>query len=145
MVDSQTIIFSNYANSYRPKSNYAAWEEPPQEGEPFNYDRVPDRFYMEVEVTGNLEPDQVIYQGIKVLQQKLASIIQDLTEGFPDADANGHGGYDAPRSPTTNLNGSNWQDQGYTTPFGNGGHTSQWTGLDGTTPYGATPYGQNGY
>ncbi|TQS35676.1 hypothetical protein Golomagni_03897 [Golovinomyces magnicellulatus] len=122
-----------------PKSNYASWEEPAQEGEPFDYDMVPERFYFEVEGAGNLEPDQIVHQGIKVLQQKLASVIQDLTEGTTGVNGNADGGYDAPRSPVINMNGVGWQDQGYTTPFGNEGSNSQWGGVGGTTPYGATP------
>jgi DNA-directed RNA polymerase II subunit RPB3 len=132
-----------YADIHRPKSKYAEWEEPPQEGEPFDYDAVPERFYFEVESIGNLEPDAIIQQGIKVLQQKLAAVIQDLTES--DAQTNGinGGGYDAPRSPDIGMNGQPWQEQGYTTPYGNGGNASAW-GAGAATPYGATPYGQNG-
>ncbi|KAH8687626.1 DNA-directed RNA polymerase [Tricladium varicosporioides] len=123
-----------------PKSKYADLEEPPQESEPFNFDAVPDRFYFEVESIGNLEPDAVVQQGIKVLQQKLAAVIQDLTEG--DGNGGMNDNYDAPRSPDVNMNGGGWQDPGYTTPFG-GGNQSAW-GQGATTPYGATPYGQNG-
>jgi DNA-directed RNA polymerase II subunit RPB3 len=96
-----------------------------------------------VESIGNLEPDAIIQQGIKVLQQKLATVIQDLTES--DAQTNGinGGGYDAPRSPDVGMNGQPWQEQGYTTPYGNGGNASAW-GAGAATPYGATPYGQNG-
>jgi len=133
-------------NKEWPKSKYAEWEEPPQEGEPFDYDAVPERFYFEVESVGNLEPDAIIQQGIKVLQQKLAAVIQDLTEGETQTNGvNGHGGYDAPRSPEdVGMNGQGWgQDQGYTTPYDNGPNGNQW-GAGGTTPFGATPYGQNG-
>jgi len=124
-----------------PKSKYAAWEDPPQEGEPFDYDAVPSRFYFEVESVGNLESDTVIQQGIKVLQQKLATVIQDLTEG--DGMANGIVDVDnfGPRSPENGLNGGGWEDQGYTTPYGNGGQGSTWV-QGAATPYGATPYGQ---
>jgi len=128
-----------------PKSKYAEWEEPPQEGEPFDYDAVPERFYFEVESAGNLEPDSIIQQGIKVLQQKLAAVIRDLTDG--DAQTNGvnGGGFDAPRSPDMGMNGQGWQDQGYTTPYGqNGGNAGTWGNTGAATPYGATPYGQNG-
>jgi DNA-directed RNA polymerase II subunit RPB3 len=128
----------------RPKSKYADWEEPPQEGEPFDYDAVPERFYFEVESVGNLEPDAIIQQGIKVLQQKLASVIQTVTEG-DGGETNGMNGADdynnGPRSPDTGMNGSGWQDPGYTTPYG-GGNTSAW-GAGAATPYGATPYGQS--
>ena len=70
-----------YINISRPKSKYADWEEPEQEGEPFNFDAVPSKFYFEVESVGNLDPDAIIQQGIKVMQTKLASVIQELTEG----------------------------------------------------------------
>jgi DNA-directed RNA polymerase II subunit RPB3 len=96
---------------------------------------VPERFYFEVESIGNLEPDAIVQQGIKVLQQKLAAVIQDIADG---GDTNG---YDAPRSP--DVNGQPWQDPGYTTPYGNG-NASAWGGVGAATPYGATPYGQNG-
>ena len=136
--------------SARPKSKYCDWEEPPQEGEPFDFDAVPSRFYFEVESVGNLEPDAIIQQGIKVLQQKLASVIQELAGG--DA-----GGYDGPRSPDMDMGMGGavqqpWgqQDQGFTTPYGgSGAGGGAWGGGGGagngsTTPYGATPYGQNG-
>ena len=128
---------------FRPKSKYSDWEELPQEGEVFDYDAVPERFYFEVESVGNLEPDAIIQQGIKVLQQKLAAVIQDLTEGDAQINGvNGHGGYEAPRSP--DIGGGAWQEPGYTTPYGNGGNGNQWGGAGAATPYGATPYGQNG-
>lgn len=101
---------------------------------------MPNNFYFEVESIGNLEPDAIIQQGIKVMQQKLAAVLQDLTEG--DGQANG-GGYDAPQSPDVGMGGQNWQDQGYATPYGGG---NAWGGGGGAaTPYGATPYGQNGH
>lgn len=100
---------------------------------------MPNNFYFEVESIGNLEPDAIIQQGIKVMQQKLAAVLQDLTEG--DGQANG-GGYDAPQSPDVGMGGQNWQDQGYATPYGGG---NAWGGGGAATPYGATPYGQNGH
>lgn len=95
---------------------------------------------------GNLEPDAIIQQGIKVLQQKLALVLQTVTEG-EGGDANGMNGADdynnGPRSPDTGMNGSGWQaDAGYTTPGYGGGNASTW-GAGAATPYGATPYGQN--
>lgn len=146
MVRSSWILGDCHAYSCRPVSENARWEEPPQEGEPFNYDAVPEKFYFGVESVGNLDPDQIIQQGIKVLQQKLALVIQDATDdGSGQNGTNGHA-YDAPRSPDVNMNGGWGPDQGYTTPFGNSGQ-AQWNGAGagGTTPYGATPYGQNGY
>lgn len=93
---------------------------------------------------GNLEPDAVIQQGIKVLQQKLAAVIQDLAEGDGSTNVmNGADGYVASRSPDTGLNGAGWQEQGgFTTPYANGGQASAWGG-GSQTPFGATPYGQS--
>jgi DNA-directed RNA polymerase II subunit RPB3 len=108
---------------------------------------VPDKFYFEVESAGNLEPDAIIQQGIKVLQQKLAAVIRDMTG--VDEDSNGvNGGDYGDRSPGMGMNGQGqWPDTGYTTPYGqNGGNAGGPWGNNGgsSTPYGATPYGQNG-
>ncbi|KAI9835643.1 MAG: 45 kDa subunit of RNA polymerase II [Sclerophora amabilis] len=126
-----------------PKSKNADWEEPLQEGEAFDFDAVPNRFYYDVETVGGLEPDAIIQQGIKVMQQKLAAVIQDLT-GDEDRGLNGDDlGYSGPRSPDGHGVRDYEMDNGYTTPYGNGGAASAWGG--GATPYGATPYGQNGW
>lgn len=70
----------------------------------------------------------------------MAAVIRDLTDG--EVETNGiNGGFDAPRSP--DMNGQ-WQDPGYTTPYGNGGQANTWSNTGAATPYGATPYGQNG-
>lgn len=81
-------------------------------------------------------------EGIKVLQQKLAGLIHELTEG----DSGGaNGDYRGPRSPGGGFGAGGGTDGfggGYTTPFGNGGNQSSWGGAaGGTTPYGQTPYG----
>lgn len=123
-------------------SEYAAYEDPPQEGEPFDYDAEPNRFYVRVETSGCLPPDTIVQEGVKVLQQKLAGLIHELTEGEGGAAAGG-GNYNGPQSPEYS-GGEGWQDQGYTTPYGNGGNQSSWGGAGGTTPYGTTPYGNPG-
>jgi DNA-directed RNA polymerase II subunit RPB3 len=112
-----------------PPGDNDQWESKPDKDAPFDYDAVPDRFYMNIETVGGLEPDACFQQGIKVLQQKLAEVIQAL--GVNDnAGVNGADEY-AVRSP------GGPGDQGYTTPFG-GGAASQW---GGGTSYGATtPY-----
>lgn len=81
-------------------------------------------------------------QGVKVLQQKLAEVIGELTGGDrAGAGMDGYGG--GPRSP--DLNGGagtayGGMDQGYTTPYGGAaGNTSVWGGA--ATPFGAQPYG----
>ncbi|KAH7270573.1 DNA-directed RNA polymerase [Fusarium redolens] len=122
-----------------PKSKYAEWEEPPQEGEPFDYDAVPNRFYFEVETSGSMEPDQIVQNGIRVLQQKIGGLLKGLDPrkyGGDEAD------FDGPRSPDMNMDGGTtpWQDGGYTTPYGGGGGGQTAYG-GGMTAYGTTPYG----
>lgn len=127
----------------RPKSKNAEWEEAPQDGEPFDYNATPSQFFFEVESVGNLDPDVVVQQSIKVMQQKLAAVLQELAgdDSRPgEADADGFGGQSPDGMP---QGGEYGVDQGYTTPYVNGGATSAWGG--GATPYGATPYGQNGW
>ncbi|POR30930.1 DNA-directed RNA polymerase II subunit RPB3 [Tolypocladium paradoxum] len=145
------------------QSKYAEWEEPPQEGEPFNYDAAPDRFYFEVEASGTMEPDQIVQGGIRALQQKIGALLKGLDPrkyGGEEAEAEG------PRSPDMNMDGGTtpWQDQGYTTPYGGnmtaygGGNTSYGGGAGtsyggGGTSYGGgagsfgstTPYNQNSW
>lgn len=80
------------------------------------------------------------------MQQKLAAVIQELTGDEHRNGVNGDAvdGFGGPRSPD-GINGAGDYpiDQGYTTPYVNGGGASAWGG--GATPYGATPYGQNGW
>ncbi len=122
-------------------SENARFEDPPQEGEAFDYDARPSRFYFNVEGSGMLEPDVIVQNGIKVLQQKLASVIHELNASDGGvADEDGHGA----RSPEVGAaSGDPWE--GFTTPYGNGGNQSSWGGAGGTTPYDATsPYGNSG-
>ncbi|EFY93557.1 RNA polymerase II subunit 3 [Metarhizium acridum CQMa 102] len=139
-----------------PKSKYAEWEDPPQDGEPFNYDAVPDRFYFEVETSGSMEPDQIVQGGIRALQQKIGALLKGL-------DPKKYGGeepaeFDGPRSPDMNMDGGTtpWQDGGYTTPYGGnmtaygGGNTTYGGGNNtayggGAGAYGTTPYGQSSW
>ncbi|EFW98980.1 RNA polymerase 2 subunit 3 [Grosmannia clavigera kw1407] len=148
-----------------PKSDNARLEEPAQEGEPFDYDATPGRFYYDVESIGQMEPDAIVQNGIKTLQQKLAALIHELTAGdglggFGNgADGaggglGGHGDYNGPQSPDYGGMGGgsggggsgadSWQDQGYTTPYATGNSSQPSWGAGGTTPYGTTPYGNGG-
>lgn len=108
--------------------------------EPFDYTAVPTRFFYDVETVGGLDPDAIVTTGISTLQTKLASVINALQGTSGDGmDLGGA------QSPTMNGGGYGGVDGGYTTP-GYGG-ASQWGGAGaaqgGTTPYGATPYGQS--
>ncbi|KKA27115.1 hypothetical protein TD95_005197 [Thielaviopsis punctulata] len=120
-----------------PKSKYAEWEEPPNPDEPFDYDAVPDKFYFEVEGVGTLEPNEIIQNGIEVLQKKLAEVLHGLT-GRENEDEDMAGGYEnGPRSPDLNMDNSHpWNDQGYTTPYGGSGNGNQSVWGSATTPYG---------
>lgn len=100
---------------------------------------MPQRFYFNVETAGPIPPDAIVGEGIKVIQQKLAGLIHELTETDGNGDA-----YNGPRSPGYNEGGDNWNDQGSFTPYGNGGNQSSWGGQGGATPYGTTPYGGGG-
>ena len=127
-------------NLCRPKSQYADWEEPPQEGEPFDYDAVPNRFYFEVETCGSMPPDLIVQNGIRTLQQKIGALLKGL-------DPRKYGGeepvdFDGPRSPDLNGDGgaSAWggADGGYTSYGGQ----SAWGGAGTSYGGGTTPYGQ---
>jgi DNA-directed RNA polymerase II subunit RPB3 len=116
----------------RPKSKFASWEDPPIEGEPFNYDAVPSRFFMDIESAGSMPPDEIMQQGIKYLQEKLAAVIKTFREE----------GDDGVRSPGQDYAMGGMGVGGYETPYGAGGAMG-----DNRTPYGgggfgqATPYG----
>ena len=153
---------ANLSPYHRPKSRNSEWEEPPQESEPFNYNATPSQFYISLESIGNIDPDSCVQQSIKVMQQKLAAVLQELAggggAGAGGDDLDGFG--DNPRSPGAGglngasvvggLGGAGGQTvyeppDGFTTPYANPGATSAWGG--GATPYGAaaTPYRTNGW
>jgi DNA-directed RNA polymerase II subunit RPB3 len=108
----------------------------------FDIHAKPSAFYYDVESVGSLDPDNIIQQGIKALQQKLAAVIQELTEDSNNGDAGARGDDYEPRSPGVG-DGAYQNDAqglgGFQTPFQGGGGASAWGG--GATPYGATPYG----
>ncbi|KAI1388889.1 insert subdomain of RNA polymerase alpha subunit [Hypoxylon trugodes] len=131
------LWYEQDAASEWPKSKYAELEEPPAEGEPFDYDAEPNRFYFEVEGIGNIQSDTIILEGVKELQRKLAGLIHGLgeSEGM-------NGDYGGGRSPDPIDGGAGYLDGGYSTPYGNTGGASTWGG--GATAYGTTPYGNSG-
>ncbi|CCX07333.1 DNA-directed RNA polymerase [Pyronema domesticum] len=118
-----------------PASKFASWEDPPTEGEPFNYDAQPNRFFMDIETVGSMPPDEIMQQGIKYLQEKLAAVIKTFREEGDDSGVRSPGQADY-------AMGGMGGGGGYETPYGAGGVA------DGRTPYGAgsgfgqaTPYG----
>ncbi|EAS34080.3 RNA polymerase II subunit 3 [Coccidioides immitis RS] len=132
-----------------PISANAEWENPVPPDMPFDYDATPSTFYLDVESVGSLEPDAIVQQGISVLQRKLAEIISALTgTGEPNERGDGMNGVDidGARSPDA-YEPPEGIDGGFSTYAPNGvgagaGGQSVWGGAGGTTPYGATPYGQ---
>jgi DNA-directed RNA polymerase II subunit RPB3 len=135
------------------------WEDPPQEGEPFNYNAEPDKFYIDLEGTGVMPPDEILHSGIKVLQNKLAGIIRDLSDdgrdgvnafgGGPGAALNGGGGF-SPADPMSNgaqsAYGAGTAYGGVDPMYGGGTAYGGTTAYGNTSVYGqATPYGQRPY
>ncbi|KAF2400240.1 RNA polymerase Rpb3/RpoA insert domain-containing protein [Trichodelitschia bisporula] len=135
------LWYEEDAKTEWPLSENAQWEDPAQEGEPFNYDAVPETFYMRFETVGTIEPDACFQQTVKVLQQKLAEVIGALA-GNDQNGVNGDAGGYSPAGP----NGVG-HDAGYTTPYAAGapGGMTAWGGAQ--TPYApTTPYGgANGF
>lgn len=132
-----------------PKKN-GEWEEAPQEGEPFDYEAEPNIFYIDLEGTGVMPPDQVLHSGIRVLQNKLAGIIRDLDSS---ADAgqqpNGYGGF-SPKDGLANAGqtayGGGQSAYGAGTAYAGDPYAGGQTPYGATSVYGqATPYGQRPY
>lgn len=89
----------------------------------FDPDVQPSAFFFDLESVGIIEPDDIVHQGVSVLQTKLAEVISGL--GSSDHGLNGGVSPD-PYEPAP--------ADGYA--YGARG---------GTTPYGATAYGSNGF
>jgi len=127
-----------------PVSKNGVLEDDPDD-KPFDYDAEPDRFYFNVETVGTIDAETCFQQGIRVLQQKIAGVINELT---PSGAANAEEEY-APRSPDAVDQGLG--AGGGFTPYGGAasawGGTTPYGGGGGATQYGATtPYGQpNGW
>jgi DNA-directed RNA polymerase II subunit RPB3 len=129
-----------------PPSANQQWEEPPTENEPFDYNAQPNKFYIDIESVGSLQPDEILRQGIKYLQEKLATVIQGVqkTAGGGAADGvNGGMEYGARSPDMADANGYNDRgfDDGFTTPYAAGGGPPG--GAGASTPFGG--YGGNAY
>lgn len=132
------------ANCHRPKSKNADWEEPLPENAPFDYDAVPEKFYFDIESSGSLPPQEILEQGLKYLQDKLATVLAAIQE--EDGDDADMGRRREPRPGNQTDYEMDGAGPGYTTPFINGGQTpfgGQTPGYGGgQTPFGGqTPYG----
>lgn len=101
-----------------------------------------------MESVGSLPPDEILRQGVKYLQEKLASVIQGVAKSAPAGGVNGgnvdvggmDGGYGGARSPDMADAGGDHFDPGYTTPYaGAGGGMG---GVGANTPFGG--YGGGG-
>ena len=94
---------------------------------------------MDIESVGSMPPDEIMQQGIKYLQEKLAAVIKTFRE-------EGDEGVRSPGQADYSMGGMG-AGGGYETPYGAGAGVG-----DGRTPYGAgagygqTPYGSgNGW
>ncbi|KAI9220904.1 DNA-directed RNA polymerase [Blastocladiella britannica] len=83
-----------------PLSANAHREDPPKEGELFDYTAVPSRYYMSIDPVGSLSADSIMTAGIDVLLAKLGSLMKALdpaaaaTAGaVPGAEMANGGGY----------------------------------------------------
>lgn len=142
-----------------PESKNREWEEPAPDGQPFEYDTEPTQFYVNLEGTGVMPPDQILHNGIKTLQQKLAGIIQQLStttdSGHELGGATGDAGMGGMSPPDAAGNGTAYGHQtayGGQTPYGQqtaygGGQTPGYGGAGSVYGGmgGATPYGRSGY
>jgi DNA-directed RNA polymerase II subunit RPB3 len=111
----------------------------------FDPDATPSAFFFEVEGVGTLEPDQIVQQGIHVLQEKLAEVIRGLGGAEAGGDLNGINGVGGASPDGYEPVGV--PDGGYTSygsGMGGGSGYGGLAGAGGQTPYGATPYGQSG-
>lgn len=96
----------------------AEWEaEDTSADAAFDPDAQPSAFYFDLEATGVMEPDEIVHQGVSVIQTKLAEIIKGLD------------------SNEDRMNGGMSPDGYEPAPAGDYGYGGS------RTPYGATQYG----
>ncbi|KAH7105572.1 DNA-directed RNA polymerase [Auriculariales sp. MPI-PUGE-AT-0066] len=61
-----------------PKTANAQYEEELAPDAPFDYTAKPNKFYVEAETVGSLDPKDVVLKGLEELQNRLAKLILDL-------------------------------------------------------------------
>lgn len=119
-----------------PKSSNADWEEPPIPGEKFDYNAKPDKFYINLETTGVLKPNEVFNKGCLELQQKIANIVFELGK-LDQQQQQQQQQQSANPDDLTNIGYSNMGNE----PSMNGRPNA--TQYGGHTQYGGTSYGGN--
>lgn len=76
-----------------PRSTNCEWEEVPDPEAPFDYRATPTNFYIDVETTGNMPPNEVVLKSIEILQLKLAGISVELNKYSVEASNANAGGF----------------------------------------------------
>jgi len=61
-----------------PLTENAAEEQPPIEGEPFDYKAVPNKFYFKFETTGSMVAKDIVLSSLNILQNKLTELKDEL-------------------------------------------------------------------
>jgi DNA-directed RNA polymerase II subunit RPB3 len=119
----------------RPIDARNAEEDKGKEEEYTKMDAVPTQFYMTVETVGSLDAAECFQQGIRVLQQKVANIFEELTGAttqgaYTNGNAGGNDEY-VPQSPGEMAGGY--------TAYQGPGSQSAWGGAGYQTQYGTSP------
>lgn len=122
-----------------PKSANADWEEPPIPGEKFDYSAKPDKFYINLETTGVLKPNEVFSKGCIELQNKIANIVFELGK-LDQQNQSTQGAYDENMqgNPYNQNQQNQYQNQ---EQYPNQYQSQQRTAYGGETSYGGTQYG----
>lgn len=130
-----------------PQSANADWEEPPIPGEKFDYNAKPEKFYINLETTGVLKPNEVFSKGCIELQKKIANIVFELGKMEQQQNQNvdelaNNGYYNAePDAMNPHYANPNSDNGGYNDAYGSSGQENQRTAYGGETSYGGTQYG----
>jgi len=74
-----------------PLSHNAKEELAPGDDDPFDYTAQPERFYMDAETVGSLNPKEVVQRGLAELQKNLGSLVHALTTSNTADDSNQDG------------------------------------------------------
>ncbi|ORX38686.1 DNA-directed RNA polymerase [Kockovaella imperatae] len=125
-----------------PLSSNAAFEQPPDPSQPFDYNAVPSTFYMNPEAVGSIPVRTIVEQGLDILVENLANVVlavQKETGGDEDDEEDGGGGM---VDPTMGMNGDGYGMNGQSDPYREGGGGGSWGG--GGAPNGAPSWAGGG-